>query len=279
MNPRRISRRSFRFSLLLAAAGLISMGIFAMVPLLLCQTSDSPRFPRASYARLIPVRPEVPPDPIQPQRAPEAPPEEPPAPEQEMKTEMPELPEIEPPEPEAPESTPPEVIQATLDRSPLAAPAPEVPSLDLPRLQTVSLSAPPMQSSSMNLKVNLKVGKAPAPKAMARHTLPKRTAPTKSRFGLDELDQKPVGLATLKPRYPFRAKRLGIQGYVTVQFLVDRKGRARELTIVKADPEGVFEQSVRQTVPRWRFKPGKKAGRAVDTWVEMTIRFELGRDG
>ncbi len=201
-----------------------------------------------------------------------------------MKTEMPDIPELEPPELEPPEMTPPEMVRETLDmallESPsLEAPAPEPPQLQQPALHTVSLSALPLQSSPMNLKVNLKVGKAAAPRVMARPAIVKKPAPQKTRFGMDELDQKPVSLATLKPQYPYRAKRLGVEGYVTVQFLVDRNGQAKELTIVNAEPAGVFEQAVRKTVPRWRFKPGKKGGRAVDTWVEMTIRFELGRDG
>jgi protein TonB len=93
-----------------------------------------------------------------------------------------------------------------------------------------------------------------------------------------EIDEQPVGIATIKPVYPFHARRRGTEGYVTVQFLVDRAGEVQELSIVEAKPSGVFERSVRKTVPRWRFRPGKKDGRAVETWVRMTIRFELGND-
>jgi protein TonB len=277
------TRKSLRFSFLLAGAVLISMGIFALVPLLLRQTSYQPHFPQISYALLIPIKPDLRPDPMAPEQDLTPPPEEPSPPEPEIEAKPPDIPEIEPPELEPPE-TPPEIARETLEMPPLepptlASPAPDPPQLQTPSLHALSLSALPIQSSPMNLKVNLSVGKAPAPRALVRAAAPQRPASSQTQFGLDEVDQKPVSLATLKPNYPYKAKRMGIEGHVTVQFLVDRNGRPQELKIVEASPQGIFDETVRKTVPRWRFKPGRKAGRTVDTWVEMTIRFELGHDG
>lgn len=273
--------RPLRLSFLLAGALLISMGIFALVPLLLRQTSYQPNFPKVSYALLIPIRPEIPPDLMTPEPDLTPPPEPPAPPEPEIKAKPPDIPDMEPPEPEPPEpraEMPSEALEmAPMEMPDLASPAPDPPPLQTPSLHALSLSALPTQSSPMNLKVNLRVGKAPSPGAVARAPAPQRPG-TRTRFGLDEVDQRPVSLASLKPNYPYKAKRMGIEGYVTVQFLVDSNGRTHDLKIVAAEPEGIFDESVRKTVPRWRFKPGKKAGQPVDTWVEMTIRFELGQD-
>ncbi|MFP3911338.1 MAG: TonB family protein [Desulfobacteraceae bacterium] len=265
-----------RFLLLSLGAALISLAVFALVPLLLRQTSYQPDFVRDSYALLIPLQPA--PRPVQPEPDMQPLPEEPEPPEPEIEARTPDIPEIDPPELE-----PPEVTREPLDLSPMQPPAlePASPDLEQPRvpsLQTISVSAMPLQSSPMNLKVHLKVGKVPAPGA-ARPAFPAKPGTGQMRFGLHEVDQKPVSIAALKPHYPYRARRMGIEGYVTVRFLVDREGKAQEVTIMDSEPEGVFEQSVRKTVPRWRFKPGKKAGRPVDTWVEMTIRFGMEDDG
>jgi protein TonB len=99
--------------------------------------------------------------------------------------------------------------------------------------------------------------------------------PPPSRFTLGQVDQPPMVTAQIPPPYPFLARRRGIEGWVRVRFLVDRQGQVRELTIVKAQPPGVFEDTVRRTLPRWRFRPGVKDGRPVDTWVETVIRFKL----
>jgi len=278
-----IGGNHLRLPFLVAGAALISMGIFALVPLLLRQTPYQPHLPGASYALLIPVKPEPAADPMQPEHDPEPPPEEPEPPEPEIEVKTRDIPEIEPPELEPPEMEPIEAAREPLDMTPLKAlnlepPVPQPPQIRTPALHVVSLSALPARSSPMNLKVDLRVGKAPVPRAVARPPVPPKPVNTKARFGMDEVDQKPVSIAVLKPYYPFSARRRGIEGYVTVRFLVDRMGKARELTILDAKPPGVFDRAVQKTVPRWRFKPGKKAGRPVDTWVRMTIRFELGDD-
>ena len=102
-------------------------------------------------------------------------------------------------------------------------------------------------------------------------------------FGLDglfvfngtDLDQAPRALVMTQPLYPYRAQQLEIEGWVTVRFLVGTGGEVSQVTVVSAQPEGLFEAAVLQMVPRWRFTPGMIAGRPVPSWVENTIRFEF----
>lgn len=272
-----------RSILLLVLAVWISMGIFALVPLLLRHAAQEAHLTRLSHALLIPIRP-VPPESVPPDQERTPPPEAPPPLEPEPEALHPDLPEMELPEWQPPDTTLPDMTLPAPDMPPLALPdlepaQPEPPQLASPSLHAVSVSALPVQSSPLNLKVNLSVAKAPAPHAVARSSPSGVLAAMPSRYGLHEVDEKPSGIATLKPLYPYRARRQGIEGQVTVRFLVDQEGRTKELTIVEATPPGVFDQAVRETVPRWRFKPGAKEGKPVDTWVEMTIRFELGDNG
>ena len=69
--------------------------------------------------------------------------------------------------------------------------------------------------------------------------------------------------------------RLRTEGTVRVRFLVRRDGTVGEIIIEAADPEGVFEDAVRDAVSRWRFEPGRLAGEAVAAWVVMPITFDL----
>ncbi len=268
-----------RFSFLFAGAVWISMGIFALVPLLLHHTFCPSRFPQVSHARLIPIKLDLPMDAMRPNEVPELLSEVPVSHVEAFEAEPPVLPEISPPELKPHEMAPMKTACELPDISPLTLSALPPPALDPPQFQAATLSALPVQLNSANLKVNLAVAKAPAPGVLARPTVSRNPMTTKMRFGLNEVDQKPMSITTLRPRYPYRAKNMSIEGYVTVHFLVDRNGTPRELTIVKADPKGFFEKAARKAVPRWRFKPGKKAGRPVGVWVEMTIRFELGRNG
>lgn len=90
-----------------------------------------------------------------------------------------------------------------------------------------------------------------------------------------ELDQPPRPLVKMPPVYPYKAKRLEIEGFVKIKFLVDEEGTVSRVSILDASPKGVFEESVLQTLPSWKFSPGRILGESVSSWVVTTIRFEL----
>jgi protein TonB len=94
-------------------------------------------------------------------------------------------------------------------------------------------------------------------------------------YELGELDHPPRPLVKMPPVYPYKAKRLEIEGYVKIKFLVDEEGTVSRVSVLDASPKGVFEDSVLQTLPSWKFSPGKVVGEPVSSWVVTTIRFEL----
>ena len=104
---------------------------------------------------------------------------------------------------------------------------------------------------------------------------PPPPAPSKVTFELGEVDEAPIPIEQPKPIYPLRAQKAGIEGFVRVRFLVDRRGRVGEVEVLEASPRGYFERAARAAVKRWRFIPGKVGGRPVETWVAVTIRFRL----
>ena len=94
-------------------------------------------------------------------------------------------------------------------------------------------------------------------------------------FTTSQLDGPLTTLTRIPPVYPVRARRRGIQGWVKVAFVVDENGRVGDVSIIEADPEGLFERSVERCVRGWRFKPGTVEGMPVKAKVETIIRFEL----
>ena len=90
-----------------------------------------------------------------------------------------------------------------------------------------------------------------------------------------ELDHPPSPIVKMPPVYPYKAKRLEIEGYVKIKFLVDEEGTVSRVSILDSSPKGVFEDSVLQTLPSWKFSPGRILGESVPSWVVTTIRFEL----
>lgn len=102
-----------------------------------------------------------------------------------------------------------------------------------------------------------------------------KPVPLQTEFAMGDVDTTPMPTMRLQPIYPHRAKRTNTTGFVDIRFLVDTTGTVQSLKIIRAVPTGIFEDSVRQAVTRWKFQPGMKDGRAVNTWMITTIRFEL----
>ena len=76
-------------------------------------------------------------------------------------------------------------------------------------------------------------------------------------------------------KYPSQARRMGIEGKVFVQFVVDKDGSLTEVQAVKGIGAGCDEEAVRvlRNIPK--FRPGKQRGRAVKVRMVLPIVFRL----
>jgi len=92
------------------------------------------------------------------------------------------------------------------------------------------------------------------------------------------VDAKPVALFRARPVYPSGAMSKNITGNVKFRFLVDRNGIVKIVEIIKADPEGIFEEATLKAVKQWRFQPAKVKGVAVACWAQSAINYELDFD-
>lgn len=95
-------------------------------------------------------------------------------------------------------------------------------------------------------------------------------------FNAADLDQPPVAVVQAQPDYPFRARQRDIEGHVTIRFLVHADGSTSRAEVIDSRPKDLFEEATLKVVPSWRFRPGMIDGQPVPTWVEKTIRFDLG---
>ncbi len=77
------------------------------------------------------------------------------------------------------------------------------------------------------------------------------------------------------PQYPPLAKRRNIEGFVDVEFTVDRQGQVKDPKIVAADPPNVFNQAVLRALRQWRFEPKRVNGQAVRIRAKQRIDFSL----
>src|SRR5438067_484724 len=79
------------------------------------------------------------------------------------------------------------------------------------------------------------------------------------------------------PLFPPDASRRGIDGWVDLQFAVNTDGSVGELTIVGAQPVGIFEQAALDAVRHWHYQPVMRDGRAVSQRARVRVRFAMER--
>lgn len=91
----------------------------------------------------------------------------------------------------------------------------------------------------------------------------------------DAVDEAPTPTTRTPPSYPARARQQGQEGRVTLSFVVDVDGTAQDVTVVEAEPPGVFDAAAIDAVRGWRFEPGRDEGSPVAVRVRQTLRFEL----
>jgi protein TonB len=79
-----------------------------------------------------------------------------------------------------------------------------------------------------------------------------------------------------KLKYPAQARRMGIEGKVFVEFVVDKDGTITNVKAIKGIGAGCDEEAIRviQASPKWN--PGKQRGRPVKVRMILPITFKLG---
>lgn len=93
-------------------------------------------------------------------------------------------------------------------------------------------------------------------------------------FDVSQLDQRPVLRVPVQPTYPYEMSRAGINGNVTVEFIISSNGDVTQAQVIKSSHRE-FEVPAIQAVLKWKFKPGRRGGRAVNVRASQLIEFNL----
>ena len=94
-------------------------------------------------------------------------------------------------------------------------------------------------------------------------------------FELPDVDQPPRVIKRVDPAYPAEARKKGLEGVVTLKFIVTKEGKVIAPSILKSSPEGVFDEGTLTAIRKWRFKPAVKGGEPVDVIVIAPLHYSL----
>lgn len=163
------------------------------------------------------------------------------------------------------------------DDEPLTTPSVQVPMLaDIPVMVpvdasftqlldlTVPVKADAAASGVVNIPLNIQRGRPD-------------TSGIKDLFNMADLDRKPEPIVQTPPVFPFELKSQVSEARVRLGFIVTSKGDVIMPYVINSTHRG-FERPALEAVVKWKFKPGMRNGRKVNTRVEQPIDFKLTSD-
>lgn len=180
------------------------------------------------------------------------------------------------------------VIQARLQ---ITAPHPAAVSAPPPLPQShAPLPAPVSAAPPATPSTSLPTAAEPEPPAPRELPSPNNPAPSSALelpaidvpllmdptfYTARQVDVHPRALADIQPGYPELARSQGMTGRVMLQLKIDAAGTVQDLEVLKAHPPGIFDQSALDAFRNAHFTPAQKEGRAVNSLVEIEVRYEL----
>lgn len=79
----------------------------------------------------------------------------------------------------------------------------------------------------------------------------------------------------VRPQYPREAELRGIEGWVDIEFTIEKDGSTANLVVREANPPGVFERSALEALRRWRFEPIVRDGEPVVQRASLRMKYAL----
>ena len=162
----------------------------------------------------------------------------------------------------------------------------------VPKIETSKLAQPPVQKATFVVQqapmlvvpappvaaaVQPSPVAVPAPAAItvaAAPAISAQQAPVQPAMQLPSSDAD--YLQNPKPTYPAMSRRQGEQGKTTVRVLIGVDGLPKQAELAKSSGFARLDQAALDTIMRWRFVPGKRAGVPEPMWFNIPINWVLG---
>jgi len=99
--------------------------------------------------------------------------------------------------------------------------------------------------------------------------------PQSERLSRPDGDASP--LVRIEPRYPAKAARDGVSGWVVLSFSIDVDGSVTDIAVIAAEPKRVFEQEAIRALKRWKYQPlilNGKAEKRLQLQVQLDFQLE-----
>lgn len=140
----------------------------------------------------------------------------------------------------------------------------------IPKKETEKRGSEKSKSNSRHLQAsqNEFVGDGSSP-------VPGKNKTTFFSMGGGSVDDKPGYLKNPAPPYPREALQQNQEGLVMLSVMVDRTGRATEVSVKQSSGYPLLDESALKTVKKWKFRAGRMGFLSAESHLQVPIRFLL----
>ena len=80
-----------------------------------------------------------------------------------------------------------------------------------------------------------------------------------------------------EPRFPTKAARDGIEGWVQLKFDINELGNVENVSVINAKPKRIFDREAKKALRKWRYNPKVVDGKAIkQLGLTVQLDFKLG---
>lgn len=141
-----------------------------------------------------------------------------------------------------------------------------------PSLAASVARAEPVDIGSVPQAVPAAVSPAPRAASSARAPEPVVSAPAPV---VGVAGEPPGFVDRVEPLYPRGARLAGVEGVVRLRLRVGADGRLRRVDLLAGSGDGALDRAAVAAATASTYRPARVGGRAVESEVESTYRFEL----
>lgn len=84
---------------------------------------------------------------------------------------------------------------------------------------------------------------------------------------------EPVPVSSIKPKYPFRARKRGLEGVVVLDVVVSKWGETVSCLVIDSSGYNDLDNAAKKTILSSKFYPGTMNGEEVESTLRISIRF------
>ena len=125
-----------------------------------------------------------------------------------------------------------------------------------------------LAANPLNTQTTSQDNRQPPTNTQQQASLASDSSATKPKYGVK-------GMSNPAPRYPYKSRARGEQGKVILRVVVNRKGRADEVTVVESSGFSRLDKAATKAVRKWRFQPARNNGLTARGVVQVPISFVL----